>query len=240
MFETKIIKTSDEGPFENHIWKYNLMLPKHLAEWDVWDYWERPMLDTMQERLKQGDIIFDIGTEAGYFAALFGKYMVGGENVIMFEPDDTVWDMIDEIWKANGLDKPKAKWHGFVSDTSNKIKERKPKPFAGPHAYKYLSNQNDFRTTPRITIDDFVKKEGLEPKAIKVDVEGSEFLVLKGAEKTLKKVKPFVWVSIHPDLMQTNHQNTPEDIMQYMNGLGYQGTHLSTDHEQHWLFEPQN
>ena len=50
----------------------------------------------------------------------------------------------------------------------------------------------------KITLDSFCIKSGLIPEVIKIDVEGAEINVLKGAQNTLKKHKPIIYLSIHP------------------------------------------
>ena len=41
----------------------------------------------------------------------------------------------------------------------------------------------------------FVQQLGISPDVIKVDVEGAEFLVLKGAQTTLRETKPQIFLS---------------------------------------------
>lgn len=43
-------------------------------------------------------------------------------------------------------------------------------------------------------LDDLVEKHGLKPRLIKIDVEGAELLVLRGAAKTIKEYKPLILV----------------------------------------------
>ena len=51
------LKTSEEGPEENHVWKYEFSLPRPLADWDVWAVWEKERIASMDAHLKQGDVI---------------------------------------------------------------------------------------------------------------------------------------------------------------------------------------
>ena len=58
-----------------------------------------------------------------------------------------------------------------------------------------------------VALDDFVKEQGLEKvDVIKLDVEGAERAVLKGAKKTIKKFKPILLISVYhqeQDLFET-------------------------------------
>jgi len=50
----------------------------------------------------------------------------------------------------------------------------------------------------QITIDGFVKENGVVPELIKIDVEGAEIKVLSGGERVLKKYHPKIILSVHP------------------------------------------
>ena len=49
----------------------------------------------------------------------------------------------------------------------------------------------------KISIDDFCSKISDKPNLIKIDVEGEEYLLLKGARKTLTKKHPLLLISFH-------------------------------------------
>ena len=74
------------------------------------------------------------------------------------------------------------------------------------------------------------------PTALTIDVEGAELLVLWGAEKTLAENSLKVWVSIHEDLMERDFGRTTHEVHTFMEGLGYSGEHLATDHEEHYFY----
>jgi FkbM family methyltransferase len=214
------------------------MLPDFLHKWDVWDYWEQEQIRSMQENLKQGDVLFDIGAETGYLSALYAKYIVGGENVIMFEPTSQSWDIIYGIWEVNGLAKPIAEYRGFASDKTTHQRQVKVTKHSGDRIFKSLNNPNDTRNIPKTRIDDFVKETGIIPKAIKIDVEGAELMVLKGAIRTLKNHRPLLWISTHKDLMERDYNNTLDELFTFMELCGYDRTFLAQDHECHDFYKP--
>jgi hypothetical protein len=77
---------------------------------------------------------------------------------------------------------------------------------------------------PTVTIDAIVQQLGTFPNAIKVDVEGAEYFVLKGAQVTLKESKPCVFLSTHSAELR-------ENCLKYLAGFGYKIEILSQDKE---------
>lgn len=71
------------------------------------------------------------------------------------------------------------------------------------------------------TLDAVVESLSLQSvDFIKIDTEGHELYVLRGAEETLKRFYPLVVAEYHPvNTAQNGYQ--PELILQYMSGLGY-------------------
>lgn len=236
------IQTVNHGAKELHEYAYYLMLPTFLANWDVWDYWEKERTEKMAKHLKHGDILFDIGSEVGWLSAVYAQ-MVGGENMVLFEPTPEFWPNIKETFEHNDLGMPKATFSGLIGKESTP----KPKVHVGKwpqdaHAdqlidamkYRYIHEHGDI--TEQISIDDFVKQTDIVPRALTMDTEGAEILILQGAVKTLAAHDVLVWVSIHPDLAIANGYGDTQNIHDLMNSLGYKGEFLARDHEDHWLF----
>jgi FkbM family methyltransferase len=68
-----------------------------------------------------------------------------------------------------------------------------------------------------ISIDDFVDSEQIKVDFIKMDIEGSELSALKGAEKTIRKFKPQLAISIYHSM--NDFVNIPAWLKSL--GLGY-------------------
>lgn len=228
---------------ETRNYDYTLWLNEPLASWDVWDYWERERIESMREHLKKGDILFDIGTEQGWCNLVYAK-MVGPENMVLIEPTPEFWPNIQALWEKNYPSiKPLACLNALASDKTRNAyspsvvfpKNMWPGESEGDiidrNSYKYIAQDGD--TIPQIKIDDYVELSGIVPAALTMDTEGAELLILKGAEKTLRNYKLKVWVSEHDDLSKRDYDIDPDDIKNYMAGLGYSGEILSTDHERH-------
>jgi FkbM family methyltransferase len=73
---------------------------------------------------------------------------------------------------------------------------------------------------PAMTIDQLVSQLGLRFDAVKIDVEGFELSVLRGACKLLAQAAPVVFLELHPDLLP-NFGASAEDVVALLEQWGY-------------------
>ncbi len=234
--------------------RWYMYLPEHRAKRPEWPWWEAARLAHMQYRLQDLDpsgqfrpLIIDIGAEEGDFPALWSTW---GCDVVAVEPNPKVWPNIRAVWEMNDLRPMLGHFVGFCGAETNEhppnlnvdstVRDGWPEcaygEVIGDHGQRHLAQEAD--ATPTITLDDLVARLGVIPDAITMDVEGSEFEVLKGAVHTLTTHRPLVWASIHPEFMAEMYGSTPDDLIDFMAGLGYESLFLATDHEMHWHFFP--
>jgi len=220
--------------------EYRFELPVPLTDWDVWANWERERFHSMRDHLKPGMVLFDVGTEHGWCNLIYADF-VGPQNMVLIEPTPYFWPNIKATWERNypGVT-PRACYHGLLgprtTDTNSGPFTPWPAVSDGPliDRMSYTSLDDNLHDSPEMTVDDLAACTHT-PDALTIDVEGAELLVLQGARGVLSMLKPLVWVSVHPDLME-RYDTTPEQLCEFMAAFGYTGTHLATDHEQHWLF----
>ena len=109
-----------------------------------------------------------------------------GMDVIAIEPDSYSSSILQEHIKKNGFQSRVKVIKQFVgSDLTNSI--------------DYLVQLHELKRV------DFIK----------IDVEGSEFDVLAGAKKTIRKFKPKLLVELHT----MKHRKTPDDEIKYLTKL---------------------
>lgn len=244
--------------------KYNLLLPDHRADRPEWQIekggWEVERIDAMMRHIQSDDIVFDIGTEEGDITALIAKYTHA--NMVLFEPNDRVWPCIRVIWEANQLQQPLDFYRGFLSDkTTNFNHQVKSFPLGmfddidvskmiPDHGFKQL--YENYRDVPQMTMDDYCKKTGLYPTVITMDVEGAEWSVIKGAQETLRKHKPVIFMSVHPEFLFDSYRNegvwkekfgercfAVHMIRYIVDTFGYKHSVIEWDwHEIHVRFDP--
>lgn len=218
--------------------KWAVKLPEHLADLPQWKFWEKERMAAMYAAIRSTDTILDIGTCNGDMSAVFASWIPQGK-MILVEPSADFWVYIKGIFEANGL-KP---WQCFPvlvsNETTNSII---PMPGSYPSSadlemkletgFAHLSEKPDI---PVMKIDDM----GL-PKVdiVTMDIEGTEYEALAGAEQTLLRDRPIVFVSVHPEFMWREHHHSTDDLHVMMKKFGYEPTYLAFDHEQHWMYKP--
>jgi hypothetical protein len=73
----------------------------------------------------------------------------------------------------------------------------------------------------QITIDGFVKENGVVPELIKIDVEGAEIKVLSGGERVLKEYHPKIILSVHTKHLK-DIGSSLDHLIKTISYLGYE------------------
>lgn len=230
--------------------KYELTIPRHRAdrpEWYTSEGWEKARLDSMHDHIGPGDVVYYVGAEEGEMPALCQMW---GAEVVLFEPNPKVWPNIKAIWEANGLDFPLACFEGFAGNKTKDdayshvyVDDWMPNAYEeviGNHGFKELYLEEEGYSQIEISHlvgygeDGHVKY----PTAISIDVEGSEWRVLQGAESLLRShLKPKIWLSGHPEFMFHQWGEYLTDLRNWIKGFGYKETLLDYKHEVHLFYE---
>jgi len=172
-----------------------IWVPDTIADWDAPSHWERERLDSMEQWLKPGMTLVDVGTEHGWLTAVYGQF-VGPENVVLCEPGPEMWQDIRLTWEHNNFPDPIGIWPGFVGPIDRPLSNARyatifdgwpawtssDGPESPTMAYRYL--RDDPVEIPVITIDTIATQLALIGRrvdAITVDVEGAEMAVMRGA-----------------------------------------------------------
>lgn len=74
-------------------------------------------------------------------------------------------------------------------------------------------------------LDSFCAREGLTPDVIKIDVEGAEGMVLRGAAEILRRFRPILVISTHPYWLPASE--SADELFEVLAGYGY---HVKDSH----------
>lgn len=86
-------------------------------------------------------------------------------------------------------------------------------------------DENHFSATettqvPLVTVDDVVETRGIVPTHLKIDVEGSELDVIRGAEATLSIGRPLLFLELHCALISARGED-PMEVIDTLTGFDY-------------------
>ena len=188
-FSSKIVKLND------NLYYYNgYYLP--VNQFDSSVFFTRYGIDklTTLDSVRNKHII-DAGGYVGDTALLFSSYT--DKNIHVFEASPSNMDIIRETIRLNHLDNivPVSKALGEKSGTATfSLGERNScNSLVERPGYNYT----DHIEVPVVTLDDYVRENNLEVGLIKVDIEGGEQLLLKGAVETIRTQHPILLISIY-------------------------------------------
>lgn len=164
---------------------------------------DRGEINYLLNNVNKDEIIFDIGAHKGGYLYFFKKKVGKKGQIYACEPQSILFNYLEQLkstfnWKNVKIE------NIALSDTISNVKLYIPKnkkdKDSSPGATILESNikTKQFKTEEvnTDTIDNYCKTNNLIPNFIKVDVEGNELNVLKGAFNTLKNYKPKLIVGI--------------------------------------------
>jgi FkbM family methyltransferase len=184
---------------------------------------ERHQTAALVNVLRPGQIFFDIGANVGYYT-LLGSRLVGlSGSVIAFEPVLRNLSCLHRHLILNDCQNV-CVVTAACSDGSTLASFSAGSNFATGHmeASDGLQSRLDsgrWNLVPTVTVDSVANRSGASPDVIKIDVEGGELNVLRGAEAVLKTKHPRIFLSIHSDELR-------QTCLAFLRGFGYQASPL--------------
>lgn len=186
------------------------------------DY-EKENFEIFKQHLKEGDVILDIGAHIGLQSINMSKFSGHTGRVFSFEPTPDTFSILTETVRLNHLtnrislvnkavsyEKGQTTFNSSTAGVSNSIVN-----------YNSTSDHNKI-TVDVISVDLFVKEVNLSKvDFIKIDAEGVEFDVLRGAKETIEKYHPRMILALHPQAIIANG-NSLAQIYGMLQGINYQ------------------
>lgn len=205
--------------------RINGMVFRFPARWSRYfekDY-EQENLSFLRTVIRSGDTILDVGAHLGLMSLSCSKLAGQGGKVYSFEPSPTTFSQLKKMLSLNRGGAPVDARQMAVGLQNGPISFYESDD-EGSNSNSLVQKHDLKRkpvTVPCISIDQFTEENCPEQlHVIKIDAEGVELDVLKGAEQTLRKHRPFLVLAIHPRLIQNYGQRT-EDIYTFIKNLNY-------------------
>lgn len=178
-------------------------------------------------RLKPGDQFLDVGAHLGYFSSL-AAHLVGQEGkVVAFEASPNTFAYLSKNLQGSPQSQcfnlAVAAQSGTLSFYEfpilySEYNTLELQQFEG-QAW-FLKNPPRPVNVPSIALDDFIAQQQLNPRIIKIDVEGAEDQVLQGMQHFLSNHSDCAIVMEY--LGSQRHNNAHQNAIKLLERLGYQ------------------
>jgi FkbM family methyltransferase len=187
-----------------------------------WRYltWNPREYSAFRAATQPGDIVLDIGANAGCYAILFGQWVGASGRVYAFEPDPRAFEGLTRHIRLNALDDRVIPIPAAVAGHEHPAA---PFAMADAHGVSHLAagTTHDAIQVRTTSIDQFCNQHRITPDVIKIDVEGAELAVLRGARDTIAAAgaELRLFVELHASLWR--HSGiTEHDIHRECEALG--------------------
>jgi len=196
-------------------------------------FYERPLVSYFLSVLSEGMVFVDVGAHVGQYTLLASKEVGATGHVYSFEPhpknfaalsQNVILNRFTNVSLFNAaLADSAAESQLFVNATDAGGTNR------GTHS---LRVQKGWRQSVTIPIETMLLDEALQDAArldvMKIDVEGAELLVLKGAQQLLARFKPIVAFESAED-STTSFGHSTTDAKRFLAQMGYKLFRLAAE-----------
>jgi FkbM family methyltransferase len=193
---------------------------------------EPDLQDAFRRTIQPGMTVYDLGASVGFHSVLAARLVGESGFVYSFEPMSENVAQIEHNMRLNGTRhfavQPVALWDSEGTAEFNVSKARTHGTLA---SIGTPSNHSGVRTVKLARLDGLVEREQLRPPDVmKIDIEGAETAALRGAQATIDRHQPLLYIDIH---------GTNADVADFLDARGYRTWVLSTEERSKTLREAQ-
>jgi FkbM family methyltransferase len=207
------------------------------ARWSraVPSHYEPLCFDFVRRYCRPGTVAFDIGANIGVFTVAMARRVGGSGKVFAFEPTPRLRDTLIRVLRLNGVaDQVQVR----AEAVGGRIGEAEfyDTGHLGAVANSLVARADARHYTVAVTTVDATRHAERVGRvaAIKIDVEGAEVEVLRGAEQTLAEDKPAINLGVHPKAIRAAGENL-ESLWHLIVPHGYRMEHDGEVVERQWF-----
>ena len=189
---------------------------------------ESHVRDWLAQQLKPGHVFFDIGAHHGW-VSMWALPLVGAEGAVhSFEPSPANLPVLEWHRRRNRFHDwtivPRAVSESDAGAAKFYLIDLGDSPMnsltSGTPGTAMMEGRNITETSIQtISLDTYCREHGVTPNLIKIDVEGAELLVLRGASRTLHESHPTIILAVHPKWLPAGQ--SPGQIAELLKAHGY-------------------
>lgn len=165
-------------------------------------------INLLNNFMNKESVVYDIGSNMGFHSLGLAEH---SKIVYAFEANPKNY----KLCKLNVATQPKVKVYNVAVSDSNRLGTVEDIDLDSQNNYGEIHVDTGSVECEFVKLDDFIKKQKLlPPTVIKIDVEGHEYEVLKGADETIRNNLPIIFY-------EHQHGDHLPEIYDYLTQLGY-------------------
>ena len=201
----------------------------------IYKIYENDLSSIIRPLAKKGSDIIDVGANIGMHTVLCAKSIPSQNRVLAIEPIPSALKFLEANIARNKIQDKVIIYRGAVGErrkrkiVMNYVPGLEEYSRVGSTAHPAVKGQRTHKiSVPCETVDFLVNKHTLRPSLIKIDVEGADFLVLKGAQETIKKFRPVVICEFNSET-QADYNVKGEQILDFFKENSYDVTFVEKE-----------
>lgn len=180
---------------------------------------EQRVMASLREILRPGDVALDVGANVGLYTVLLAKAVGPNGSVIACEPARLIAEHLKENLELNGFDNVRV-FQKALGEAPGRARLY-ASTVIGNSSLAEAQGSGEAEDVEVIEGDYLIASESLPiPRAVKIDVEGFEYAVLRGLQQTISdKACQLVACEVHPSLLPKGVE--PDDIRCLLESCGF-------------------
>lgn len=164
---------------------------------------------------------WDVGAHFGVFTLAAVRFGGPQATVIAFEPSDVAADMLAANVRLAGA-QARVRICREAVGADDGVARLLTTGAGGEHMVVPAdAARGDALRIPQRTLDGLLTEGAAAPTHLKIDVEGSEDAVLRGARRLLADHEPIVFLELHAEMLRRSGRN-PNEVLELLGAVGYQ------------------
>jgi FkbM family methyltransferase len=191
--------------------------------------WEPSTTLVFRGVIRKGDTILDVGAHCGYFTLLASKLCGDSGRVFAFEPHPRNYSLLKKNISLNGLSNVTAVQKAVSKESGTAVLREARR--SGGHTMKplpaWLKPAGIQKATEfpieTVKLDDFFAHEPLQPRLVKMDIEGAEPDAIEGMRNLITSSPEIALIAeLNPDYLCV------DTLGRLLKGLGDMGFEFAT------------
>lgn len=178
-------------------------------------YYEPEIAELARKHVDPNRDALDVGANIGFFSVLLAQ-LLDNRRVVAVEPTRAAGERLRRNLCRNGVEEKVTILRCAIADqpgtaTIGIVPGREEYSSLGKLEHPAIvSESSQTETVETKTVDAVAAEHGLDLGFVKIDVEGMEHLILRGAGETLSKARPVFLCELNPLMLEKNGSSAQE------------------------------